>query len=443
MQVDLDFHKNKIRMTDTVRAVSFFTAVDSVESEQGIGQFMTDEPLETTILRTERDIVRTNVRFTSYKEWSARWIRKKAVTEALDERFQEATVAAGLPEATDEAKELPNLIRKEMVAMYEEILGGPIDDQGKVDASAMREIVESWGGDAEEREIVTALKADLRDLKKDRNVHDKAFGTIFKFLKETTGVELNAMVLEEETLKQEDKLRPKSVIYRAVRVRLLAMLKGDPAATRAHIRNTMMSLPKVKTLRGLLSVVQALERTRILLVHHLQLYPNNGEVVQESDFKRALKTCFVAGQHEITIIQITLAQFAGDTAWETIKQRVYEMINNSLDELAESTAKESLDAPIGDRKSFVLGFKDIQRGDRSPSIGSRGQSPARAPSPALNSGHCFTWQPGKPCLAGDACKFLHGDNDTRFPRGTKRGNESPGRSGGGSTPTGILKTGRG
>jgi hypothetical protein len=443
MQVDLDFHKNKIRMTDTVRAVSFFTAVDSVESEQGIGQFMTDEPLETTILRTEREIVRMNVRFTSYKEWSARWVRKKAVTEALDDRFQEATMAAGLPEATDEAKELPNVIRKEMVAMYEEILGGPTDDQGNVDASAMREIVESWAGDAEEREILTALKADLRDLKKDRNVHDKAFGTIFKFLKETTGVELNAMVLEEETLKQEDKTRPKAVIYRAVRVRLLAMLKGDPAATRAHIRNTMMSLPKVKTLRGLLSVVQALERTRILLVHHLRLYPNNGEVVQESDFKRALKMCFVAGQHEITIIQITLAQFAGDTAWETIKQRVYEMINNSLDELAESTAKESLDAPIGDRKSFVLGFKDMQRGDRSPSVGSRGQSPARAPSPGLNSGQCFTWQPGKPCLAGDSCKFLHGDNDSRFPRGTKRGNESPGRSGGGSTPTGILKTGRG
>jgi hypothetical protein len=91
MQVDLDFYKNKIRMTDTVRAVSFFTAVDSVESEQAIGQFMTEEPLETTILRTEREITGMNVRFTRYKEWSARWARKKAVTEALDERFQEAT----------------------------------------------------------------------------------------------------------------------------------------------------------------------------------------------------------------------------------------------------------------------------------------------------------------------------------------------------------------
>ena len=111
MQVDLDFYKNKIRMTDTVRAVSYFTAVNSVESEQGIGQFMTDEPLETTIQRTETNIVRANVRFTSHKEWSARWFRKKAVTEAVDERFQAATVAASLPEATDEAKELPNLIR--------------------------------------------------------------------------------------------------------------------------------------------------------------------------------------------------------------------------------------------------------------------------------------------------------------------------------------------
>jgi hypothetical protein len=443
MQVDLDFYKNKIRMTDTVRAVSFFTAVDSVESEQGIGQFMTEEPLETNIARTEKEIVKSNVRFTRYKEWSARWNRNKAITEELDNRYLAATREAGLPEATNEAKELPNELRKQMVAMYERILGGPTDDEGKVDASEMRELVESWAGDAEEREIVTALKADLRDLKKDRNVHDKAFGTLFKFLKETTGVELHAMVLEEETLKQDDKTRPKAVIYRAVRLRLLAMLKGDPAATRAHIRNTMMSLPKVKTLRGLLSVVQALERTRILLDHHLRLYPNNGEMVQETDFKRALKNCFVAGQHDITIIQITLAQFAGDTAWETIKQRVYEMINNSLDELAESTAKESLDAPIGDRKSFVLGFKDMQRGDRSPSAGSRGQSPARAPSPGLNNGHCFTWQPGKPCLAGDSCKFLHGDNDSRFPRGTKRGNESPGRSGGGSTPTSILKTGRG
>ena len=118
MQVDLDFYKNKIRMTDTVRAVSFFTAVDSVESEQAIGQFMTEEPLETTILRTEREITGMNVRFTRYKEWSARWARKKAVTEALDERFQEATMAAGLPDATDEAKELPNALRKEMVALY-------------------------------------------------------------------------------------------------------------------------------------------------------------------------------------------------------------------------------------------------------------------------------------------------------------------------------------
>jgi hypothetical protein len=442
MQVDLDFHTNKIRMTDTVRAVSYFTAVDSVESEQGIGQFLPDEPLETRIQKTESEITAANARVTKYKEWSSRWFKKKAVMEALDKRFEKATREAELENATEVEKALPELIRKEMVAIYDLSLGGPIDNQVVIDATEMRALVDSWEGDPEEKDNVSALKADLRDLKKDRNIHDKAFGTIFKFLKETTGVELNAMVLEEETMKTNDKLRPKSVIYRAIRSRLLAMLKGDPAATRAHIRNTMMALPKVKTLRGLLSVLQALERTRILLVHHLQLYPNNGEVVQESDFKRALKTCFAGGQNEITVIQITLAQFAGDTAWETIKQRVYEMINNSLDELAESMARESLDAPIGDRKSFVLGFQDIQRGNRSPSSGRGGQSPARGQSPVLNSGHCYTWKPGKPCAKGDACEFLHGDNDNRFPRGTKRGNESPGGGGGGSTPTSILKTGR-
>jgi hypothetical protein len=377
MQVDLDFHTNKIRMTDTVRAVSYFTAVDSVESEQGIGQFLTDEPLETTIQKTESEITAANARVTKYKEWSGRWFKKKAVMEALDKRFEKATREAELENATEVEKALPELIRKEMV----------------IDATEMRALVDSWEGDPEEKDNVSALKADLRDLKKDRNIHDKAFGTIFKFLKETTGVELNAMVLEEETMKTNDKLRPKSVIYRAIRSRLLAMLKGDPAATRAHIRNTMMALPKVKTLRGLLSVLQALERTRILLVHHLQLYPNNGEVVQESDFKRALKTCFAGGQNEITVIQITLAQFAGDTAWETIKQRVYEMINNSLDELAESMARESLDAPIGDRKSFVLGFQDIQRGNRSPSSVRGGQSPKSVAGSQLGSLlHMETWE---------------------------------------------------
>jgi hypothetical protein len=442
MQVDLDFHTNKIRMTDTVRAVSYFTAVDSVESEQGIGQYLPDEPLETRIQRTESEITAATARVTKYKEWSSRWHKKKSVREELDERFAEATRRAGLENASDVETALPDLIRKEMVATYNGILGGPVDDQGVVDASEMKTLVESWEGDSEEKDNVTVLKSDLRDLKKDRNIHDKAFGTIFKFLKDTTGVELNAMVLDEETTKVDDKLRPKAVIYRAIRMRLLTMLKGDPAATRAHIRNTMMALPKVKTLRGLLSVLQALERIRILLVHHLRLYPNNGEVVQEGDFKRALKTCFVGGQNEITVIQITLAQFAGDTAWETIKQRVYEMINNSLDELAESSVRESLDAPIGDRKSFVLGFQDIQRGNRSPSSGRGGQSPGRSQSPSRSSGQCFSWRPGQPCTRGDACEFLHGDNDKRFPRGTKRGNESPGGGGGGSTPTSILKTGR-
>jgi hypothetical protein len=442
MQVDLDFHTNKIRMTDTVRAVSYLTAVDSVESEQGLGQFLIDEPLETTIQKTEEEIKAANVRFNKYKEWAARWNKQSSVRAALDKKFEEAKKEAELEGSTDVAKAQPEIIQQEMLNIYNSILGGPTDNNGVVDASAMLALVDSWEGDPEEKDHVSGLKSDLRDLKKDRNIHDKAFGTMFKFLKETTGVELNAMVLEEETTKIEDKLRPKVVIYRAIRMRLLTMLKGDPAATRAHIRNTMLALPKVKTLRGLLSVLQALERTRILLIHHLRLYPNNGEVVQESDFKRALKTCFAGGQNEITIIQITLAQFTGDTAWETVKQRVYEMINNSLDELAESMAKESLDAPIGDRKSFVLGFQEIQRGDMSPSIGRGGQSPARSQSPARNSGQCYTWKPGKPCLKGDACEFFHGDNDNRFARGTKRGNESPGGGGGGSTPTSILRTGR-
>ena len=442
MQVDLDFQRNKIRMTDTVRAVSYLTAMDSVESEQGLGQFLMDEPLEARILKTEEEITVANVRFNKYKEWSSRWNKKLPERTAFDKRFEEATKAAELEGATENAKEQPDLIQQEMLTFYNSILGGPTDANGAVNTTVMFEIVESWEGDSGEKDQVSVLKSDLRDLKKDRNIHDKAFGTMFKFLKDTTGVELHAMVLEEETKKIEDKLRPKSVIYKAIRARLLAMLKGDPAATRAHIRNTIAGLPKVKTLRGLLSVVQALERTRILLNSHLLLYPNNGEVVQESDFKRALKMCFQGGQNEITVIQITLAQFAGDATWETVKQRVYDMINNSLDELAEATAKESLDGPIGDRKSFVLGFQDIQRRERSPSNGRGGQSPARGQSPGRGSAQCYTWKPGKPCFKGDDCEFLHGDNDNRFPRGTKRGNESPGGGGGGSTPTSILKTGR-
>ncbi len=95
-------------------------------------------------------------------------------------------------------------------------------------------------------------------------------------------------------------------------------------------------------------MVQALERIRILLVNHLLLYPNEGELVQDGDFKRALKKCFAPGASEISTIQITLAQYVGSVTWEEIRLRVYEMINNSLDELAESKIKESLDAPTGD-----------------------------------------------------------------------------------------------
>jgi hypothetical protein len=189
-------------------------------------------------------------------------------------------------------------------------------------------------------------------------------------------------------------------------------------------------------------VVQSLERIRILLVNHIRLYPNNGEVVQESDFKRALKTCFAGGQSEISVIQITLAQVTGDTPWETVKQRVYEMINNSLDELADSRVMESVDGPAGDRKSFALGFLDISKGNSSPANSRGGQSPGRSQSPGMPTNQCYEWTRKGTCVRGNDCGFIHGDNDTRSSRGTKRGNESPGGGGGGGTPRGILKTGR-
>ena len=223
MQVDLDFHKNKIRMTNTIRAVSYLTAVDSVESEQGIGQFLTDESLETTIRKTEVEINAANVRCNKYKEWASRWHKKLAVRAAMDTKFEDATTAAELEGSTDVAKAQPALIQKEMLIIYDSILGGPIDEHGVVDASEMRTLVESWEGDPEEKDHVSVLKSDLRDLKRDRHIHDKAFGSMFKFLKDTTGVELNAMVLDEETTKIEEKLRPKAVIYRAIRMRLLTM----------------------------------------------------------------------------------------------------------------------------------------------------------------------------------------------------------------------------
>ena len=394
MQIDLDWTKNKMKMTDGTRAVAYITQTDSVESELALGQFLTDVPIEKTIQDKEAEIVRRNIRMTKHKEWEARVAKKKTEIDTLSAEFTLAETASQATGATDLIREDTLRVKTAIDELYKTMLGGPVGEDGVMDTSVMAAIVDSWEGGPEEKEYVTDLKSDLRDLKKDRNIHDKGFGTMFKFLKDTTGVELHDMILHEGTLRDAaGNLRGKSVIYKEIRRRLLEMLKGDPTATRAHLRSVMTSLPKVRTLKGLLTTVQSLKRIRILLQSHLLLYPNEEEVVQDGDFKRALKTCFAAGNSEINTIQITIAQFTGSASWEDMKLRVYEMINNDLDALADSKAKESFDAPVGDRKAFVLDFADLHRGGASSSSSSNdrgGQSPARrGQSPGRVPGQCY------------------------------------------------------
>jgi hypothetical protein len=71
MQVDLDFLNNKTKMTDTVMAVYYITAVDSVKSEQGIGQFLGDEQLKIT-QTTEAEITKIHQNFQCKVERQAR-----------------------------------------------------------------------------------------------------------------------------------------------------------------------------------------------------------------------------------------------------------------------------------------------------------------------------------------------------------------------------------
>ncbi len=62
MQVDLNFYENKMKMTDTVMAVYYITAGDSVKSEQGIGQFLGDEQLKIT-QTTEAELTKITQKF--------------------------------------------------------------------------------------------------------------------------------------------------------------------------------------------------------------------------------------------------------------------------------------------------------------------------------------------------------------------------------------------
>ena len=135
MQVDLDFQKNKIKITDTVRAVSYFTAVDSVESEQEIGQFLRDEPLEETIQKTKAGITKANVRVNRHKEWTGRLAKNRQSIDALGLRLAAAKAEAEMTKATVEALAKPELVQKEIQDLYNTILGGPINDQGVLDVT--------------------------------------------------------------------------------------------------------------------------------------------------------------------------------------------------------------------------------------------------------------------------------------------------------------------
>jgi hypothetical protein len=94
MQVDLNFHENKMKMTDTVRSVSYLTQIDAVESEQGIGQFLRDEPLEEQIEKMESNIVKANIRVNKYKEWTSRITKANPTVTAIGARLETARLEA-------------------------------------------------------------------------------------------------------------------------------------------------------------------------------------------------------------------------------------------------------------------------------------------------------------------------------------------------------------
>ena len=204
----------------------------------------------------------------------------------------------------------------------------------------LRGILATWEGDVAERSINTELKDEEKNLREDKDKYDEKFGTLLKYIKDTTDPEINQLVLNEETLRVrwkrdgeeglgEMRVRPRSEIYTAVKEAITENLRGDAESTRSHIRDMLYDLPKVTTYTGLKDNIAAIESIRILLERHTERFGGAAACV-DADFKNALKRSLIKGTTQIDVARITLEQMRGDTPWLTMKRTMHELINSNL-----------------------------------------------------------------------------------------------------------------
>ena len=351
-----------------------------------------------------------------------------------------------------EAKATPEQIAASVAATaiclgrFQDILAGVPNAAGLVDNSELINIIATWEDPAVERDNMRESKNDLSLLRKERVVHDKAFGTVMKALKDSTGHELQSIIQSEEILRTDQgNMRSKSVIYQAVIAKLTEELEGEPQATRAHVLNSLSLVPSCSTRIELRDVISRLNYAKILMTQHLLMYPADGEVVQDGYFKRALKKAFKGGETQIEAARTTVTQMPSTVTWEDMRKRMLQMINNELDHIDETkAAKEKRAREKQLSVAFMSGLEGQRYNVADTGADRRPGSPARSRSPGI--GPCHNFAATGVCKWGDKCTFTHGSNDPRFAAGgAMHGGASPSRGsveGPGLTPRGALKTAR-
>jgi hypothetical protein len=452
MEINLDFERQPLGSTDFLRAVAWKGYIDSVVGQEGIERYLEGVPLEEQIANCERTYTSYAERLDQHRLYEVRYNAGRINYEAAMAAETAARVTAEADGATDEEAATLAGATALRVGLYEIMLGGVADANGVVDNSVILNIIMTWEGVISERENLRERKNDLALLKKDRVVHDKAFGAVMKALKDSTGHELRAIILREEILRNDQRqMRPKSVIFESVMEKLMEELEGEPQATRAHILASLSLVPPCSTWIELRDILSRLNYAKILMTQHLLMYPADGEVVQDSSFKRALKKAFKGGDTQIEAARTTVTQMASSVSWEDMRKRMLAMINNELDHIDETKAAKERRAREKQNSVAFLSGQDGQRDNETDTMGARQPgSPARSRSPGV--GACRNWEAKGRCEYGDRCTFLHGSNDPRFAAGgsMSRGasparGASPGRGiadGPGLTPRSSMKSAR-